>query len=179
MPPRRFRASESSSEKDAKENSKKENKGKDRKKDTSEKGAKEKPKKEDTEKDGKSDTKKKPKNVEPDTEGPGKCGTKKDDDTDESGGGLDSDEANPGAMKKPSARQAGQEKCFALLASFFCAQPLTHMLFFCNAGRAKKRPAAAKSNRTKKKACNFLSKACITRFKLASAVRQKHVSFLR
>ena len=161
MPPRRFRASESSSEKDAKENSKKENKGKDRKKDTSEKGAKEKPKKEDTEKDGKSDTKKKPKNVEPDTEG------------------LDSDEANPGAMKKPSARQAGQEKCFALLASFFCAQPLTHMLFFCNAGRAKKRPAAAKSNRTKKKACNFLSKACITRFKLASAVRQKHVSFLR
>ena len=138
MPPRRFRASESSSEKDAKENSKKENKGKDRKKDTSEKGAKEKPKKEDTEKDGKSDTKKKPKNVEPDTEGPGKCGTKKDDDTDESGGGLDSDEANPGAMKKPSARQAGQEKCFALLASFFCAQPLTHMLFFRNAGRAKK-----------------------------------------
>ena len=153
LPPRRFRASESSSEKDPKENSKN----------------KEKQKKEDTKKDGRNETKRKP--VEPDVDAPVKF-KKKDDDTDESGGGVDSDEVNPGAMKKPSARQAGQQKWFALLASFFCAEPLSYILFFCNAGRAKKKPAAAaKSKRTKKKACKFLSRACIARL--------KHVLFRR
>ena len=102
LPPRRFRASESSSEKDPKENSKN----------------KEKQKKEDTKKDGRNETKRKPKTVEPDVDAPVKF-KKKDDDTDESGGGVDSDEVHPGAMKKPSARQAGQQKWFALLASFF------------------------------------------------------------
>lgn len=106
----------------------------------------------------KSDTKKKPKNVEPDTEGPGKCGTKKDDDTDESGGGLDSDEANPGAMKKPSARQAGQEKCFALLASFFCAQPLTHIdtyVVFLQRRPCKKKTSCSEIESHKKEGVQF------------------------